>query len=292
LNGSGIRGRIRKDDVLVAIERRRVGGLAMVPTPAPQVVPEPAAGDRPAVRLRGYDDVPHESVPLGHRRRAIAEHMVRSRQTAAHMTTEVEVDMSAVTRARAEVNAQRLATGATKLSYLPLLTRAACSALLEFPNLNATFDYDRMIVWHEVNVGIAVDTPDGLIVPVIRRCERLTAGAIGDAIADLAGRARTRQVVPDDLLAGTFTISNPGSVGATSAMAIINQPQVAILGIPVIVRRPVVIVDPEGLESVGIRPMLTLALTFDHRAVDGAEATRFLVRLKDALETWGLSAYT
>ena len=136
-----------------------------------------------------------------------------------------------------------------------------------------------------------MDAPTGLIVPVIRHCDRLDAGAIAEAIADLADRARTRRLVPDDLRAGTFTISNPGSVGATSAMALINQPQVAILGMPAIVRRPVVLRDQHGDESVAIRPMMTLALTFDHRALDGAEATRCLVAIKDNLESSEPAAY-
>jgi 2-oxoglutarate dehydrogenase E2 component (dihydrolipoamide succinyltransferase) len=282
LVGSGLRGRIRKADVLAALAAPSTPESAPPPAAAPV-----AAGGIP----RGYDDVPFEAVTLTHQRRAIAEHMVRSRQTAAHMTTEVEVDMSAVARARAELNERRVAAGASKLSYLPLMARATCAALAEYPILNATFDGDRMLLWSEINLGIAVDTPAGLLVPVIRNCERLTAPAIGDAIADLAERARTRKLVPDDLRAGTFTLSNPGSVGAASAMAIINQPQVAILGMPAIIRRPVVVTDAHGAETIGIRPMMTLALTFDHRAVDGAEATRGLAALKQRLETWDARAY-
>ena len=126
---------------------------------------------------------------------------------------------------------------------------------------------------------------------MIRGCERLTAPAIADAIADLAARARNRKLTPDDLRAGTFTLSNPGSVGAASAMAIINQPQVGILGTPAIIRRPVVVTDEHGGEAIGIRPMMTLALTFDHRAIDGAEATRCVVRIKQLLESWDAAAY-
>lgn len=215
----------------------------------------------------------------------IAEHMVRSRQTAAHMTTEVDVDLSAVVRARGELNAARAGQGQPKLSYLPFIARAACAALLEHPRLNATFLGERTIEWRTVNLGVAVDTEEGLLVPVIRDCDRLTVPAIGEAIADLAERARNRKLVPDDLAGGTFTLSNPGSVGAVSAPAIINQPQVAILGVPTIQRRPWVIADADGEESIAIRPILRLAVTFDHRAVDGADATRFAVAIKDRLET-------
>jgi pyruvate/2-oxoglutarate dehydrogenase complex dihydrolipoamide acyltransferase (E2) component len=273
LRGTGAAGRIRKSDVLAAVE---LGTTS----------PHPAGG-LPA----GYDDVPHEVVETTRIRRAIAEHMIRSRQTAAHMTTEVDVDMQRVSDVRAEINAHRSQTGLGKLSYLPFLTRAAVAALRRHPDLNATFEFERNVRWGEVNVGIAVDTPYGLLVPVIRRCESLTVDAIGDRIGDLAERARSRQLTADDLRAGTFTISNPGSVGAVSAPAIINQPQVAILGLPKIVRKPWVVVLPDGQETIAIRPILRLALTFDHRAVDGAEATRCAVLIGEHLERWSGQDY-
>jgi 2-oxoglutarate dehydrogenase E2 component (dihydrolipoamide succinyltransferase) len=235
--------------------------------------------------------VPHEFVPTSRIRKVTAEHMIRSRQTAAHMTTEVEVDMEQVGSVRAALNARRLAAGAPKLSYLPFLARVAVAALREFPNLNATFEMERYIRWREINLGIAVDTPQGLLVPVIRRCEELTVEGLGERIADVADRARAKQLTADDYRAGTFTLSNPGSVGAASAMAIINQPQVAILGIPAIVRRPWVVSLPGGGESIAIRPILKLAITFDHRAIDGAEATRCAVLMKRCLETWDEQAY-
>jgi pyruvate dehydrogenase E2 component (dihydrolipoyllysine-residue acetyltransferase) len=294
VEGSGRGGRIRKSDVKQAIDSggahatgAQVGGAdARSPTrrPGPALTGE---GVPP-----GYEDVPHEVVATTRVRQVIAEHMIRSRQTAAHMTTEVDVDLSAVIRARAELNAPRLAAGASKLSFLPFIARAACVSLGEHPDLNATFLGERTIRWRTVNLGVAVDTPDGLLVPVIRGCERLTAPAIGDAIVDLAGRARSRKLVPDDLAGGTFTLSNPGSAGAVSAPAIINQPQVAILGVPTIQRRPWVIADEYGQEAIGIRSILRVAVTFDHRAVDGAGATRFAVAVKERLEAWGPEAYT
>ena len=272
--GTGLRGRVGKADVLAALESARAAAPAL-----------PAPGGLP----RGYDDVPYEIVPTSRQRRLTAEHMIRSRQTAAHMTTEAEVDMSSAARARETLNAARAA--GERISYLALIARAACAALREFPSLNATFGTERQIRWREVNLGIAVDTEAGLLVPVIRGCEQLTASAIADAIADIAGRARSRRLTPDDMRAGTFTISNPGSLGAASAMAIINQPQVAILGTPAITRRPVVVADAHGGETIGIRPMMMLALTFDHRAVDGAEATRCVVRIREILEGWDAAAY-
>jgi 2-oxoglutarate dehydrogenase E2 component (dihydrolipoamide succinyltransferase) len=218
--------------------------------------------------------VPHDVVPQTRNRKLIAEHMVRSRRTAAHMTTEADADMSAASRARKETN----------VSYLALIAHATCAALREFPSLNATFQEERLVRWGEVNMGIAIDTEAGLLVPVIRRCERLSATEITAAIADLAERARSQKLTVDDMRAGTFTISNPGSLGGVSAMAIINQPQVAILGTPAIVRRPWVVTDEHGDETIGIRPIMRLALTYDHRAVDGAEATRCVVRIKQLLE--------
>jgi len=287
VKGSGRHGRVRKADVQRAISTS--SSAAVVSSPAPSAAAAPLGAEG---LPRGYEGIPHEVVPTSRVRKAIAEHMVRSRQTAAHMTTEVDVDLSAVVRARAKLNESRAAAGAAKLSYLPFIARATCEALGEHPDLNATFLGERMIRWETVNLGVAVDTPEGLLVPVVRDCDRLTAPAIGDAIALLADRARNRGLMPDDLAGGTFTLSNPGSVGAVSAPAIINQPQVAILGVPAIQRRPWTIADERGEESIAIRPILRLAVTFDHRAVDGAAATRFAVAVKDRLEAWGPGAYT
>lgn len=291
VRGSGRRGRIRKGDVEQAIAGGGTTQGGIVPDSGSKA-PRPAGPSLGADGLPpGYEGVPHEVVKTTRIRRVIAEHMVRSRQTAAHMTTEVDVDLSAVVRARAELNAGRLAAGEAKLSYLPFIARAACVALGEHPELNATFLGERTIHWRAVNLGVAVDTPEGLLVPVVKNCDSLAAPAIGDAIAGLAERARTRKLAPDDLAGGTFTLSNPGSVGAVSAPAIINQPQVAILGVPTIQRRPWVIADERGDEAIAIRSILRLAVTFDHRAVDGAGATRFAVTVKERLETWGPEAY-
>jgi pyruvate dehydrogenase E2 component (dihydrolipoamide acetyltransferase) len=260
VSGSGIRGRIRKADVLAAIEA------------GPARPPAAPAGGLP----RGYDSVPHEAVPLSRRRKVMAEHMIRSRQTAAHMTTESDVDMTAVLRARGE----------RRITALSFVARAACEALREFPDLNASFDGEQLIRWRPVNLGIAVDTPEGLIVPVIHGCERLNVEGIAEAVRDVARRARDNTLTPDDVALGTFTLSNPGSVGAASAMAIINQPQVGILGMPAMQRLPWVVDGPDGTEAIAIRPIMRLALTFDHRVIDGAYATRCVVRIKDQLEAW------
>jgi pyruvate dehydrogenase E2 component (dihydrolipoamide acetyltransferase) len=299
VTGSGRRGRIRKADVLAAL----VAAPSDPSTPSAPSTPsdppprsEPVTPPEPSVSVaaslpadavpRGYEDVPFTVVPTSPVRRAIAEHMRRSRDTAAHMTTEVEVDMHRVTEVRAALNRERLAADMPKLSFLPFIARAACAVLRDYPDLNATFEDTRLIRWEQVNLGIAVDTDRGLLAPVIRGCERLTVSAIAEQIAGLAQRARSRTLTPDDMRAGTFTLSNPGSVGAVSAHAIINQPQVAILGTPAIVKRPTVIPAADGTDVIAVRPIMLLALTFDHRAVDGAEATRCVVAIKQLLEGW------
>jgi 2-oxoglutarate dehydrogenase E2 component (dihydrolipoamide succinyltransferase) len=283
VRGTGRHGRVYIHDVLAAARSR-----------APGIRPRAAAtlnGDSPVFPV-GYEDVPHEIVTSSPHRRAISEHMRRSRMTSAHMTTEVDVDMTSVSRVRQQVNAGREASGLGRVSFLAFIAKAATSSLVHFPDINATFQHDRSIRWGEVNLGVAVDTPAGLVVPVIRSAERLDVGQLADRIASLAERARARKLVPDDLRAGTFTISNPGSVGAVSAPAIINQPQVAILGVPVIVKRPWVVTSEDGVDAISIRPILRLALTFDHRAIDGAEATRFLVEVGSSLEAWEIGGYT
>jgi 2-oxoglutarate dehydrogenase E2 component (dihydrolipoamide succinyltransferase) len=245
-----------------------------LPSPGPSSLPP------------GYEDVPYDEVPTSRIRRLTAEHMSRSRRTAAHMTTEVDVDLGRLTAVRSTLNALRLENGRAKLSFLPFVARATCAALLEHRDLNATFEMERLLRWGEVNLGIAVDTPRGLMVPVVRSAERLTVDSLASSIVDVAERVRGGRMKTDDFRAGTFTISNPGSVGAVSAPAIINQPQVAILGMPAIVRRPWVVRLSDGQETMAIRPIIRLALTFDHRAVDGAEATRCLVDIGRRLETW------
>jgi 2-oxoglutarate dehydrogenase E2 component (dihydrolipoamide succinyltransferase) len=283
VKGTGRRGRICVHDVLSASRGSEMTSARLRSNDAIH-----GGGDVPL----GYEDVPFQVVATSPHRRAISEHMLRSRQTSAHMTTEVDVDMFQVAKVRDLMNGTRNATGQGRISYLSFIAKAAVSALGEFPDMNATFQHERVLLWDEVNLGIAVDTPAGLIVPVIRHAEGLTVEQIADGIAQVAERARARKLVPDDLRAGTFTISNPGSLGAVSAPAIINQPQVAILGIPVIVKRLWVVSSPEGAEAVAIRPILRLAVTFDHRAIDGAYATRYAVAVKQHLEEWSLRDYT
>lgn len=289
IEGGGGGGRIRKADVLRALEEAQrpepARAAASVERTGP---PADGATDLPA----GYEDVPFEPVAHTRLRRSIAEHMVRSRRTAAHVTTAVEVDMSAAERAREAVNSRRDAAGSRRLSPLPFVGRVAAATLLEFPDLNATFAEDRTLRWKEVNLGVAVDAGAGLLVPVVRGAEGMTVDALGEAISAVARRTRDGEIAPDDLAGGTFTITNVGPMGAIAVAPTINQPQVAILGMPATVKRPVVIAGPEGEDLIAVRPMLQLSLTFDHRVVDGAEATRCVARMKGLLESWNEAAYS
>ena len=217
-------------------------------------------------------------------RKTIAEHMVRSRQTAAHCTTIVEVDFSAVAARRAELK-ESYARRDVPLTYLAFVARAVVEALEEFPIVNASVDGDEIVFHDDVNLGIAVALDEGLIVPVINQAQRLSLEGMAVAIADLATRARERKLTPDEVQGGTFTITNPGQFGAVLATPIINQPQVAILDLEAIVKRPVVIETGED-DAIALRPMAYLPMSWDHRALDGAEAARFLSEIKERLEGW------
>ncbi len=289
VKGTGVGGRVRKKDLLDYIESR-----AATPTPrAPEA--EPTLHTESPYRPEVTPSAGARREPLSRMRRQIAEHMVRSRQTAAHCTTVIEVDMSTVVERRAELKPE-LANRGVPLTYLAFVARAAVDALNRQPILNASIEGDEIVYHDDVNLGIAVALEGGLIVPVIRQAQRLNLEGLAAAIADLSGRARSNALEPDDVQAGTFTITNPGQFGTVLATPIINQPQVAILDLEAIVKRPVVIQADrrqaadrvsDGLgDSVGIRPMTNLCLSFDHRALDGADAARFLAQIKARLEGW------
>jgi 2-oxoglutarate dehydrogenase E2 component (dihydrolipoamide succinyltransferase) len=210
--------------------------------------------------------------------------MVTSRRTAAHCTTIVEVDLSAVVARRQELKEQMARRG-VPLTYLAFVARATVDALQRYPILNARLDVDEIVYHDQVNLGIAVAVDEGLIVPVIRQAERLSLEGLAAGIADLAQRARSAQLEPDDVHGGTFTITNPGQFGAVLATPIINQPQVGILDLEAIVKRPVVITE-NGSDAIAIRPMTYLCMSWDHRALDGAIAARFLAQIKETLEGW------
>ena len=218
-------------------------------------------------------------------RRRIAEHMLESRRTSAHCTTIVEADLAAVVAARAQQKEAMAARGAP-LTYLAFVAQATVAALQRHPVLNASIEGEELVYHDDVNLGIAVALDAGLIVPVIRQAQRLSLEGMAAAIAERAESARSGGLTPDDVSGGTFTITNPGQFGAVLATPIINQPQVAILDLEAVVKRPVVIDDGEGGDAIAIRPMTNLCMSWDHRALDGAEAARFLAEVKERLEGW------
>jgi pyruvate/2-oxoglutarate dehydrogenase complex dihydrolipoamide acyltransferase (E2) component len=292
VKGTGVGGRIRKKDLLAHIE----GGAAK---PAAEQADAPAEPQpEPALHIespyRPEREAPAEGAPvegsaatrrepMSAMRQQIAEHMLRSRRTAAHCTTVAEVDMTRVARRRAELKPYFAERG-IPITYLSFVARATVGALREHPILNAEIDGDDLVYHHDVNLGIAVALESGLIVPVITRAQNLSLEGMAAAVADLSARARAKRLSPDEVQNGTFTITNPGQFGTVLATPIINQPQVAILDLEAVVKRPVVVEDPAGGDSISIRPMVNLCLSFDHRALDGAEAARFLGELKSRLE--------
>jgi pyruvate/2-oxoglutarate dehydrogenase complex dihydrolipoamide acyltransferase (E2) component len=294
VEGTGIGGRVRKRDVLAYIEA--AGGEQPTPAEKPLHIESPyqqAAGGRSQVEAAppaaAADGGAAAEAPAGERReplstmrRAIAEHMVASRHTAAHCTTIVEVDLSSVVARRAELRESMRRRG-VNLTYLAFVAEATVASLAEFPILNASIDGEEIVYHEDVNLGIAVALEEGLIVPVIPKAQRLSLEGLGAAIGDLASRARERRLEPDDVYGGTFTITNPGQFGAVLATPIINQPQVGILDLEAVVKRPVVIEGAEG-DSIAIRPMTNLCMSWDHRALDGAVAARFLAAVKGRLE--------
>ncbi|MEO8163221.1 MAG: 2-oxo acid dehydrogenase subunit E2, partial [Ilumatobacteraceae bacterium] len=224
-------------------------------------------------------------------RRLTGAHMIASKNTSPHVLSVVEVDYANIDVVRNAVKSEWKAGEGFSLTYLPFIARAVIDALREFPNLNSSIDGDNLIVHNYVDLGIAVDLDyQGLLVPVVRSADTKRLRAIAREIYDLSQRARSRKLLPDEIQGGTFTLSNNGSAGSVLTMAIINQPQVAIVSTDAIVRKPVVIQLADGSESITIHPVGNLAMTWDHRAFDGAYAARFLARVKEILESQDWSA--
>lgn len=270
VEGHGIGGRVRKADLLDFLEAESEPKLH---------TESPYRPDPPTLGQVGRRE---RMSPM---RQAIARHMVESRRTSAHCTTVIEVDFGKVAARRAELR-PRMAARGVNLTYLAFVARATVAALERHPILNASIDGEEIVHHADVDLGIAVALDVGLIVPVIRQAQRLSLEGMAAAIGDLASRAREKRLSPDEVQGGTFTITNPGQFGTVLATPIINQPQVAILDLEAVIKRPVVI-EREGEDSIAIRPMSCLCLSFDHRALDGAEAARFLGDLKEGLEQGG-----
>jgi 2-oxoglutarate dehydrogenase E2 component (dihydrolipoamide succinyltransferase) len=266
-------------------------GAAVVTITHHRLVTLPAAEEEPEAPEAA---APGEQLePMTVMRKAIAEHMVRSVQTSAHVTTVFEIDMSKVVGIRNGLKREYEEKHGVRLTYLAFIARAVVHALGEWPRMNAEIRGDQIATKSFVNLGIAVALDDGkgLIVPVIRNAEEKNLLGIARTIQDLAERARTKKLVPDEVHGGTFTITNPGGFGAIAGTPIINQPQVGIMDVEAIVKRPVVAADERGEDTIAIRPMMNLCLSYDHRLVDGAYAAPFMRDVKTNLETWDESSY-
>jgi 2-oxoglutarate dehydrogenase E2 component (dihydrolipoamide succinyltransferase) len=286
VEGTGVGGRVRKRDLLAYIESEptasrseHAGGPDPVLHSESPYRPEPEARSGPAPAHAG--GAPGRREPLSRMRRSIAEHMLASRRTSAHCTTIVEADFSAVAEARRRLR-EEMAERGVALTYLAFVAQATVSALRRHPVLNASLEGEEIVYHEDINLGVAVALEDGLIVPVIAKAQRLSLEGMAAAIGEYAERAREGRLEPDDVSGGTFTITNPGQFGAVLATPIINQPQVAILDLEAIVKRPVVV---DG-DAIAARPMSYLCMSWDHRALDGAEAARFLADVRHGIEAW------
>ena len=282
VTGTGVGGRIRKEDVQAAAPKAApTAPAATATTPVASAPAAPAQRSTSAVPvspLRGT------TVKMSRLRKVIATRMVESLQVSAQLTTVIEVDVTKIARLRDRSKATFEAREGVKLSFLPFFAVSVCEALKQHPVLNSSVEDDQIIYHGTEHLGIAVDTERGLLVPVIHSAGDLNMGGIARKISDLAARTRENKVTPDELGGGTFTLTNTGSRGALFDTPIINQPQVAILGLGAIVKRPMVVKGEDGGETIAIRSMVYLALSYDHRVVDGADAARFLVTLKERLE--------
>ena len=273
VRGTGIGGRIRREDVEAAAKPAAAAAVTQSAPAAPRTSSPVAASP-----LRGT------TVTMSRLRKVIAARMVESLAVSAQLTTVIEVDVTKIARLRDRTKASFEAREGVKLSFLPFFSVAVCEALKQHPVINSSVEGDQIIYHGAEHLGIAVDTERGLLVPVIANAGDLNMGGVARKISDLAARTRDNKVNPDELSGGTFTITNTGSRGALFDTPIINQPQVAILGLGAIVKRPMVVRGEDGGETIAIRSMVYLALSYDHRVVDGADAARFLVTLKDRLE--------
>jgi pyruvate dehydrogenase E2 component (dihydrolipoamide acetyltransferase) len=278
LQGSGVSGRVTKKDILQYLEQPSTPETSRAPTPAGK---PPAPSERPAaMSFASGESVRIE--PLSVMRKRIAHHMVLSKQTSAHVTTVFEVDFTLIDRLRKRFK-EDFAERGVKLTYLPFVVQAVITALREFPVLNASMDESNIIYHRDLNIGIAVALEWGLIVPVLKNADEKNILGLARSINDLGERARTKKLSPDDVQGGTFTITNPGIYGGLFGTPIINQPQVAILGVGGVKKRPVVVTNDEG-DSIAIRSICILALTFDHRLIDGSVADQFMARIREVIE--------
>jgi pyruvate dehydrogenase E2 component (dihydrolipoamide acetyltransferase) len=299
VEGSGRGGRVTKKDILNFIEQGAPAAASEAPpVPAPAAPPEappapaapapPAAAPQPVVAEAG-----EQMEPMNAMRRGIAEHMRRSLDTSAHVTSAIEVDMSRVVAIRKKLKKEYEKDYGVNPTYLSFVARATVETLRDYPWINGEIRGEQIVTRNYVNLGFAVELTDGkgLIVPVLKHAEGLNLLGIARGVVDIAQRARDKKLTPDEVQGGTFTITNPGGYGTFHGTPVISQPQAAILGTYAVVKRPWVIQDDRGEDVIAIRPIMNLTLTYDHRLVDGALAGRFLRDLRERLETWDESAY-
>ena len=292
VTGTGPGGRITRDDVMAVIDQgARAPQAAPAPAPAPAAQPAPVA---PAPAVSGPKAVAGERddiVPLSRIRKATGAHMVMSHAVSAHVLSVVEVDYANVDKVRLRAKDEFKSTEGFSLTYLPFIARAVIDAITDFPHLNASMGENELIVHRYVNLNVSVDLDyEGLIAPVVRDADTKRLRGIAREINDLAKRARDNRLMPGEIQGGTFTLTNNGSAGSVLTMATINQPQVAILSTDAVRKRPVIVESPSGDDSIAIHPVGNLAMSWDHRAFDGAYAANFLVRVKEILETRDWSA--
>ena len=289
VQGSGLHGRVTKEDMEAHIARIQSG---VPPKPMVHDPSAPTLGIVPALATPVVPHVPAFSAgervkiePMSRMRKIISDNMIASKRTSAHVYTVFEIDMTRIARLRERHKDSFQKAYGTKLSFLPFVMAAVAKALRAFPVINASVDGDSIIYKQDINLGIAVSLDWGLIVPVIKNADQLNLGGLAHGLNDLAERARAKQLKPDEISGGTFTITNPGVYGDVFGLPVINQPQVAILGVGAIVKRPVVITSPDGTDTIAIRQMMFSSLSFDHRIIDGATADQFMSMVKMDLET-------
>jgi pyruvate dehydrogenase E2 component (dihydrolipoamide acetyltransferase) len=284
MQGSGVAGRVTKKDLLPYLAGGAKQGFAPSRPPAPPSMHAPAGAESHGPAPEAWPgDLVEPMTPM---RQRIAQHMVQSRRTAAHVTSFFEVDLTRVSRIRAKQRAAIEASTGYKLSYLPFIISAVVNGLKKFPVMNAAVSGNNIIYRKQYNIGIAVALDWGLIVPVIKNADDLSLSGLTRAVNDLAGRARAKKLDPREVQDGTFTITNPGIFGSVMGTPIISQPQVAILGLGAIEKRPKVITGPDGEDTIAIRTCAFFSISFDHRIIDGAVADEFLAFVKKSLESF------
>jgi 2-oxoglutarate dehydrogenase E2 component (dihydrolipoamide succinyltransferase) len=296
IQGTGSSGRISKADVIGYLSQHGAGAPAAVAAPAParpQVQPQPAPAAAPAPRPAAAaaaaplpPPTPGELVPMSKMRAIIAKRMVESKQTSAHVHTVFKVDMTRIVRLREKEKSKYEQRNGVKLTFMPFIARAAISALRKHPGLNTSVEGDAIRYHKNINLGIAVALDWGLIVPVIKQAEERSFLGVARAIVDIAERARSKKLKPDEVADGTFTLTNSGIFGEQFGTPVIAQPQTAILGIGGLFKEPLVVTDKDGTDSIAIRSIVRLSLGFDHRIIDGADAGKFMSEVKNTLENW------